>query len=92
MGPTKNEHDCQRDIHRVAKIFRDGGYSYDQSKHLFDEARRQADPTLPRRKRGSGDRLAREELDALLHTAYEQSFSTFYMILFGTLSRPPGAG
>ena len=33
-------HDRQRDIRRVAKILRDGGYSYDQSKHLFAEARR----------------------------------------------------
>ena len=29
-----------RDVRCVAKLLRDGGYSYDQSKHLIAEARR----------------------------------------------------
>ena len=32
--------DLTRDVRRVAKLLRDGGYSYDQSKHLIAEARR----------------------------------------------------
>jgi len=62
-----------RDARRVAKILRDGGYSYDQSKHLIGEARRLVGLTPPRRKKGSVDRLTREELDALLAAAYAAS-------------------
>ena len=73
-------HDRQRDIRRVAKILRDGGYTYDQSKHLFAEARRRVALTTPRRKGGSVDRLTHEELEALLGVAYEQSGTRGLMI------------
>lgn len=63
----------RRDIRRVAKILRDGGYSYDQSKHLIAEARKSVGLTPPPRKKGSVDRLTREELDALLEAAYAAS-------------------
>lgn len=72
MGSTQ-EADRQRDIRRVAKILRDGGYSYDQSKHLIAEARKRVALKPPRRRKGSVDRLTVEELDAFLKVAYEQS-------------------
>lgn len=62
-----------RDARRVAKILRDGGYSYDQSKHLIGEASRLVGLTPPRRRKGSVDRLTREELDSLLAAAYAAS-------------------
>ena len=63
--------ELDRDVRRVAKILRDGGYSYDQSKHLIARARSEVGLTPPkRRKRGSVDRLNRDELDALLEQAY----------------------
>ncbi|MCS3698432.1 hypothetical protein GGP73_003156, partial [Salinibacter ruber] len=37
---TGPDHDRQEDIRRVAKILRDGNYSYDQSAHLIKKARR----------------------------------------------------
>ena len=59
------------DVRRVAKILRDGDYTYDQTKHLFAAARRRVGLTPPERKRGSVDRLSRQELNALLETAYQ---------------------
>ena len=72
MGKTKTS-DRIRDVRRVAKLLRDGGYSYDQSKHLIAEARRRVGLTPPQRTKGSVDRLTREELDALLGAAYATS-------------------
>jgi integrase/recombinase XerD len=63
----------QQDIRRVAKILREGGYSYDASKHLIQEARKQLGLTPPKRKRGSVDRLTRDELEKLLDVAYQDS-------------------
>lgn len=63
----------QQDVRRVAKILRDGGYGYDASKHLIREAREQVGLTPPKRKRGSVERLNKEELERLLDTAYKES-------------------
>lgn len=52
---------------------RDGGYGYDASKHLIREAREQVGLTPPQRKRGSVERLNKEELKRLLDTAYKES-------------------
>jgi integrase/recombinase XerD len=70
---SASDHDRQRDIRRVAKILRDGGYTYDQSKHLIAEARKEVGLTPPKRKKGSVDRLTAEEIDRLLTAAYEKS-------------------
>ena len=53
----------------MAKLLRDGGYSYNQSKHLIAEARRRVKLTPPQRKKGSVERLTREELKALRRAA-----------------------
>lgn len=74
------DHDRQRDVRRLAKLLRDGGYTYDQSKHLVAEARRRVGLTPPRRRKGAVDRLTSEELDALLNTAYEQSGTRGLMV------------
>ena len=63
----------QADVRRLAKILRDGAYSYDQSKHLIAEARKAVGLAPPRRKRGSVERLTRDELEALLAEAYGAS-------------------
>ena len=47
----------------MAKLLRDGGYSYDQSKHLIAEARRRVGLTPSQPKKGSVERLTREELE-----------------------------
>ena len=76
MPQTPSEqpnHDRQRDARRVARLLRDGGYTYDQSKHLFAEARRRVGLTPPSRRRGAVDRLNTDELDALLDAAYQRS-------------------
>jgi integrase/recombinase XerD len=76
----RGDHDRQRDVRRLAKLLRDGGYTYDQSKHLVAEARRRVGLTPPRRRKGAVDRLTSEELDALLDTAYEQSGTRGLMV------------
>ena len=64
----------QRDIKRVARLLRAGNYSYDQSKYLFAEARKAVGIAPSRhRKKGSVDRLNKEELEAFLEAAYEHS-------------------
>ena len=78
--PTLGEHDRQRDVRRLAKLLRDGGYTYDQSKHLVAEARRRVGLTPPKRRRGAVDRLTSDELDALLGEAYEQSGTRGLMV------------
>lgn len=68
-----NIHNRQQDVRRVAKILRDGNYSYDQSKDLFKAARRAVGLTAPKRRRGSVDRLTKDEFEAFLNTAYARS-------------------
>jgi integrase/recombinase XerD len=71
-----SDHDRQRDIRRLAKILRDGNYTYDQSKHLIAEAREEVGLTPPNRKKGSVDRLTAEEVDQLLEATYEEMGAT----------------
>ena len=64
----------RRDIKKIARLLRAGGYSYDQSKYIFAEARRAASLSPPKRKKkGSVDRLTQEELGAFLEAAYAHS-------------------
>ena len=63
----------KQDVKKIAKILRDSGYSYEQSRYLIMEARRQTGLKPPKKRKGSVDRLNREELDALLDTAYKRS-------------------
>jgi len=70
----------QRDIRKVAKILRDGGYDYDQSKHLIAEARKEVGLAPPKRRRGSVDRLNTEEIEALLNAAYEVDGTTGLLV------------
>lgn len=53
----------------MAKILREGDYSYDQSNHLIAEARKAVGLKPPKRKPGSARRLTAEEVDKLLETA-----------------------
>ena len=62
-----------RDIKRVAKILRENGYNYEQSRYLIMEARKQMGLKPPKRTKGSVNRLNREELEALLQVAYRRS-------------------
>ena len=55
MGKAKTS-DRTRDVRCVAQLLRDGGYSYDQSKHLIAEARRRVRLIPPQRKKGSVER------------------------------------
>jgi len=55
----RSDHDRQRNIRRVAKILRDGGYTYDPSKHLIAEARKEVGLTPPKRKKGERGPLNR---------------------------------
>ncbi len=70
---NRAKHNRQADIRRVAKILRDGGYTYDQSKHLIEGARKAVGLTPPKRKRGSVARLTQDEFEAFLNTAYSKS-------------------
>ncbi len=70
----------QTDIKHVAKMLRDKGYSYDQSKYLIAEARKQIGLRPPIRRKGSVDRLKKDELEALLEAAYANRGSHGLMI------------
>jgi len=64
------DHDRQADIRKVAKILRDGNYSYDQSADLFKKARREVGLSPPDRSgQGSPERLSSEEQEAFLNAA-----------------------
>ena len=76
----RGDHDRQRDVRRLAKLLRDGGYTCDQSKHLVAEARRRVGLTPPKRGRGAVDRLTSDELEALPNEAYEQSGTRGLMV------------
>lgn len=64
--------EMQRDARRIAKVLRDGGYSYDQSAYLIKEARSMVGLEPPKRKGGSVDRLTAEEQEAFLEAAYHR--------------------
>ena len=63
----------QQDIRRVAKILRDGNYTYDQSKDLFKAARQRVGLQVAKQKKGSVDRLTKDEFETFLNTAYARS-------------------
>ena len=63
----------QQDIRRIAKILRDGNYTYDQSKDLFKAARQRVGLQVAKQKKGSVDRLTKDEFEAFLNTAYARS-------------------
>lgn len=69
-----------KDIKLIAKILRENGYSYEQSRYLISEARKETGLRPPKRRKGSVDRLNREELEALLEAAYRKSGKTGLMI------------
>jgi integrase/recombinase XerD len=65
----------------VAKILRDGNYSYDQSADLFKKARREVGLSPPDRSgQGSPERLSSEEQDAFLSAAYDRDGRTGLMM------------
>ncbi len=69
-----------KDIKQIAKILRENGYSYEQSRYLISEARKETGLRPPKKRKGSVDRLNREELEALLDVAYRKSGVTGLMI------------
>ncbi|MCS3669253.1 integrase [Salinibacter ruber] len=77
-SPTAGpDHDRQADIRKVAKILRDGNYSYDQSAHLIKKARRRVGLSPPDRSgSGSPERLSSEEQEAFLNAAYDRDGRT----------------
>jgi integrase/recombinase XerD len=75
------DHDRQADIREVAKILRDGNYSYDQSADLFKKARREVGLSPPDRSgQGSPERLSSEEQEAFLNAAYDRDGRTGLMM------------
>lgn len=75
------DHDRQEDIRQVAKILRDGNYSYDQSAHLIKEARREVGLSPPDRSgSGSPERLSSEEQESFLNAAYDRDGRTGLMM------------
>jgi len=75
------EQDRQADIRKVAKILRDGNYSYDQSADLFKRARREVGLSPPDRSgQGSPERLSTEEQEAFLSAAYDRDGRTGLMM------------
>lgn len=70
----------RQDVKRIAKILRENGYSYEQSRYLIKEARKEIGLKPPKKRRGSVDRLNREELEGLLDVAYRRSGVTGLMI------------
>jgi len=80
-GTETFSHDRQEDIRRVAKILREGNYSYDQSAHLFKKARREVGLSPPDRSgEGSPERLSTEEQEAFLNAAYDRGGRTGLMM------------
>ncbi len=70
----------KRDVHRVAKILRENGYSYEQSRYPIMEARGETGLLPPTDKKGSVNRLNRDELEVLPEAAYRKSGVTGLMI------------
>lgn len=81
--PDQNgsDHDRQADIRKVAKVLRDGNYSYDQSADLIKKARREVGLSPPDRSgQGSPERLSSEEQEAFLNAAYDRGGRTGLMM------------
>jgi len=75
------DHNRQADIRKVAKILRDGNYSYDQSADLIKKARREVGLSPPDRSgNGSPERLSSEEQEAFLSAAYDRDGRTGLMM------------
>jgi len=75
------DHDRQADIRKVARVLREGGYSYDQSADLFKKARREVGLSPPDRSgEGSPERLSSEEQEAFLNAAYDRDGRTGLMM------------
>jgi len=65
--------DFERDVKALAKMLRDGNYTYRQSAYLIKQAREALGLQAPKSTTGSVERLNAEEIDAFLSAAYEHS-------------------
>lgn len=73
----------------TAKLWRKHHLTYDQTKHVVEQARRELDLTAPRHRRRTVDRLDRAEVERLIDVAYRRSSQYGLMIktLFYTGAR-----
>lgn len=72
--------DYDADARKIAKILRDGSYSYRQTKEVFKRARRALGLKPPPSTGGSVDRLSTDEIDRIISAAYDHSSRRGVMI------------
>lgn len=80
---------CAKWCGRAVKLWRRHHLTYDQTKHVVEDVRRELRPSAPRERRRTVDRLDREETLRLIETAYRRSSSSGLMwgMLFHTGAR-----
>ena len=73
----------------TAKLWRKHHLTYDQTKHVVEQARREMNLAAPRQRRRTVDRLDRAEVERLIEAAYRRSSRYGLMIktLFYTGAR-----
>lgn len=80
----------QQPSKEIARIIRKYHLSYDQSRHVFRQARQMAELKPPKnRKKGTVTRLSKDELENFLVESYKQSPTTGLMMqtLYKTAAR-----
>jgi len=71
----------QQPIKEITRIFRKHHLSYDQTRHVFKEARKLAELKPPKRNgKGTVTRLSKDELELFLQQSYKQSPKTGLMM------------
>lgn len=76
-------------VRETVKLWRKHHLTYDRTKHVVEDVRRELGLSAPRERRRTVDRLDREEVERLIETAYRRNSSSGLMVrtLFYTGSR-----
>lgn len=88
-GQTGEANSLREVVRETVKLWRKHHLTYDRTKHVVEDVRRELGLSAPRERRRTVDRLDREEVERLIETAYRRNSSSGLMVrtLFYTGSR-----
>jgi len=88
-GQIENANFLREVVRETVRLWRKHHLTYDQTKHVVEDVRRELGLAAPKERRRTVDRLDREEIERLIETAYRRSNGSGLMVktLFYTGAR-----
>lgn len=88
-GQNENANSLREVVRETVKLWRRHHLTYDQTKHVVEDVRRELGLAAPKERRRTVDRLDRGEIEHLIETAYRRNSGSGLMVktLFYTGAR-----